>query len=71
MNDLYDTQVGTDSDSYPRALYAPHPMLSGLISRRTLGLAILLVDVADLAILVTLTWRAAGPWSASRSRVSR
>ncbi|MGB9306810.1 MAG: prenyltransferase [Mycobacterium sp.] len=54
MNDLYDTQVGTDSDSYPRALYAPHPVLSGLVSRRTLGLAILTVNLADLAILVML-----------------
>ena len=55
MNDLYDTQVGTDSESYPRALYAPHPVLSGLVSRRTLGLAILAVNLADLAILVLLT----------------
>jgi 1,4-dihydroxy-2-naphthoate polyprenyltransferase len=61
MNDLYDTQVGTDSANYPRALYAPHPVLSGLISRRTLGLAILLVNIADLAILVTLTWARGWP----------
>ena len=55
MNDLFDTQVGTDSASYPRALYAPHPVLSGLVSRRTLLISILLVNVADLAILVVLT----------------
>ncbi len=55
MNDLYDTQEGTDSAIYPRALYAPHPVLSGLVSRRTLVLAILLVNLADLAILVVLT----------------
>src|SRR5215469_10352910 len=61
MNDLYDTQVGTDSATYPRALYAPHPVLSGLISRRTLGLAILLVNVVDLAILVTLAWARGWP----------
>ncbi|WP_235852963.1 prenyltransferase, partial [Mycobacterium interjectum] len=61
MNDLYDTRVGTDSATYPRALYAPHPVLSGLISRRTLGVAILLVNVADLAILVTLTWARGWP----------
>ena len=41
MNDLFDTQVGTDSANYPRALYAPHPVLSGLVSRRTLLVAIL------------------------------
>ena len=61
MNDLYDTQVGTDSATYPRALYAPHPVLSGLISRRTLGLAILAVNLADLAILVVLTWARGWP----------
>jgi 1,4-dihydroxy-2-naphthoate octaprenyltransferase len=54
MNDLYDTQAGSDTASYPRALYAPHPVLSGLVSRRTLLAAILLVNVADLAILVVL-----------------
>ena len=61
MNDLYDTQVGTDSASYPRALYAPHPVLSGLVSRRTLILAIVGVNLADLAILVMLTWARGWP----------
>jgi 1,4-dihydroxy-2-naphthoate octaprenyltransferase len=55
MNDLYDTQVGTDSESYPRALYAPHPVLSGLVSRRTLLLTIGAVNLADLVILVVLS----------------
>jgi 1,4-dihydroxy-2-naphthoate polyprenyltransferase len=55
MNDLFDTQVGTDSENYPRALYAPHPVLSGLVSRRVLLSAILAVNIADLAILVVLT----------------
>lgn len=55
MNDLFDTQVGTDSATYPRALYAPHPVLSGLVSRRTLIVAILALNVADLVILVVLT----------------
>ncbi|MHA6615505.1 prenyltransferase [Pseudonocardia sp. DLS-67] len=54
MNDLYDTQAGSDTASYPRALYAPHPVLSGLVSRRTLLVAIVLVNLADLAILVVL-----------------
>src|SRR3984957_3236450 len=56
MNDLFDTQTGLDSNTYPRALYAPHPVLSGLVSRRTLLLAIGLVNLADLAILPVLTW---------------
>lgn len=61
MNDLYDTQAGSDSAGYPRALYAPHPVLAGLVSRRTLLLAILLVNLSDLAILVVLTWARGWP----------
>ncbi|MGH3614352.1 MAG: prenyltransferase [Pseudonocardia sp.] len=55
MNDLYDTQTGSDSATYPRALYAPHPVLSGLVTKRTLLVAIVAVNLADLAILVVLT----------------
>jgi 1,4-dihydroxy-2-naphthoate octaprenyltransferase len=54
MNDLYDTQAGSDTAGYPRTLYAPHPVLSGLVTRRTLLTAIVLVNLADLAILVIL-----------------
>ena len=61
MNDLFDTQTGTDSASYPRALYAPHPVLSGLVSRRTLLTAIAVVNLADLAILIVLTWARGWP----------
>src|SRR4029078_243561 len=55
MDDLVDTEVGTDSATSPRALYAPHPVLSELVPRRTLLLSILLVNIADLTILVVLT----------------
>lgn len=61
MNDLYDTSTGLDEATYPRALYAPHPVLSGLVSKRTLVLSILAVNVADLAILVVLTWARGWP----------
>src|SRR6201991_3933344 len=61
MNDLFDTQTGLDSNTYPRALYAPHPVLSGLVSRRTLLVAIAAVNVADLAILIVLTWARGWP----------
>jgi 1,4-dihydroxy-2-naphthoate polyprenyltransferase len=64
MNDLFDTEVGADTDSYPRALYAPHPVLSGMISRSGLLSAALVVNLVDLAILVTLVvyrgWVVAG-----------
>src|SRR5437588_6053344 len=33
LNDLFDTGAGLDTADYPRALYAPHPILSGMISR--------------------------------------
>jgi 1,4-dihydroxy-2-naphthoate polyprenyltransferase len=57
MNDLTDTEVGTDTDSYPRALYAPHPILSGLVTKRQLFAAIVICQVLDLAIMITLIVR--------------
>jgi len=61
MNDLYDTQAGSDTAAYPRALYAPHPVLTGLVSRRTLVTAIVGVNAADLVILVVLTYARGWP----------
>lgn len=54
MNDLFDTEVGQDTEAYPRAQYAPHPILSGLTSRRQLAALALAVNVADLAIMLVL-----------------
>lgn len=54
MNDLFDTEVGADTESYPRALYAPHPVFSGMITRSGLAAAALVVNAIDLAILVVL-----------------
>ncbi|HVM39445.1 MAG TPA: prenyltransferase [Acidimicrobiia bacterium] len=54
MNDLADMQVGTDTDDYPRALYAPHPVLSGLVTKKGLLAIALVVNVADLAIMLAL-----------------
>ncbi len=54
VNDLFDTDTGLDTGDYPRALYAPHPILSGMISRRGLIRAAVLVNVLDVAILVAL-----------------
>jgi 1,4-dihydroxy-2-naphthoate octaprenyltransferase len=55
MNDLFDLEVGLDSEEYPRGLYAPHPVLSGMITRKGLATASLAVNVLDLGILVVLT----------------
>jgi 1,4-dihydroxy-2-naphthoate polyprenyltransferase len=55
INDLFDSATGLDTDDYPRALYAPHPIISGMISRRGLVLAALAVNLVDVAILAVLT----------------
>ena len=57
MNDLADTQVGNDTENYPRALYAPHPILAGLVTKRQLIAGILLCQVIDLAIMIALIVR--------------
>jgi 1,4-dihydroxy-2-naphthoate octaprenyltransferase len=52
INDYFDLEGGIDSDDYVRAQYAPHPILSGWVTKRQLGTAILLMNAIDLAILV-------------------
>jgi 1,4-dihydroxy-2-naphthoate polyprenyltransferase len=54
MNDLADANVGSDTADYPRALYAPHPILSGMITRRRLATSALVVNLADLVIMLVL-----------------
>jgi 1,4-dihydroxy-2-naphthoate octaprenyltransferase len=54
LNDLFDTDEGLDTGDYPRALYAPHPILSGMIDREGLVRAAIAVNVADLIILAIL-----------------
>ena len=55
INDYFDLEGGVDTDDYVRALYAPHPILSGWVTKRQLGAAILLVNAIDLAIMLFLT----------------
>ncbi|TAL06660.1 MAG: prenyltransferase [Chloroflexota bacterium] len=52
INDYFDLEGGVDTDDYVRALYAPHPILSGWVTKRQLGAAILLANAIDLAILL-------------------
>lgn len=54
INDFFDLSGGVDTEGYVRALYAPHPVLSGWVSKRQLGLAILLANAVDLAIMLFL-----------------
>jgi 1,4-dihydroxy-2-naphthoate octaprenyltransferase len=59
-NDFFDLSGGVDNDEYTRALYAPHPILGGLISKRGLLTAILSFNLLDAALLVVL-WLRSGP----------
>jgi 1,4-dihydroxy-2-naphthoate octaprenyltransferase len=54
INDYFDLESGVDSADYVRAQYAPHAVLSGLISKKGLLLAIALVNLVDLVILFVL-----------------
>jgi 1,4-dihydroxy-2-naphthoate octaprenyltransferase len=64
INDYFDLEGGVDTDEYVRALYAPHPILSGWLSKAQLRNAILLMNAIDFAILVFLVW-VRGPWVAA------
>src|SRR2546426_1934896 len=61
INDHFDLSGGVDTAEYTRALYAPHPLLSGLITRRGLLTAIAALNLADLGILVALVAARAWP----------
>ncbi len=50
INDYFDLTGGVDTTEYVRAQYAPHPILSGLISKSGLLAAIVAVNAIDAAI---------------------
>jgi 1,4-dihydroxy-2-naphthoate octaprenyltransferase len=54
INDYFDLETGIDTPDYVRAQYAPHPILSGMVTRAQLRLAIMLLNAVDLGILVLL-----------------
>jgi 1,4-dihydroxy-2-naphthoate octaprenyltransferase len=60
INDYFDQSEGIDTDEYVRALYAPHPVLSGWLTRSQLRNAIIVANLVDLVILLILVW-ARGP----------
>jgi len=64
MNDYFDLESGTDTPDYARALYAPHPVLSGWVTLPQLFRAILLVNVLGVAIALYLTWLRGWPAAA-------
>jgi 1,4-dihydroxy-2-naphthoate octaprenyltransferase len=60
MNDLFDLEVGTDTEDYPRNLYSPHPVIAGAVTRTRLAVYALVVNLACLGIMLYLT-AARGP----------
>lgn len=52
VNDLFDVSEGVDTEDYPRAKYAPHPLLDNMVSREGLIAAILVCYVIDLIIAI-------------------
>lgn len=54
VNDFFDLEAGLDTEEYPRSLYAPHPIASGLVTRRRLLVAILITNAIDAAVMVVL-----------------
>ena len=55
VNDLFDLSSGLDESSYPRAQYAPHPVLSGVVTRKGLAMWALALNAIDAAIM-TILW---------------
>jgi 1,4-dihydroxy-2-naphthoate octaprenyltransferase len=60
INDYYDVEGGVDDLQYPRTQYAPHPLLSNLVTKRTLIIAMLLTTALDGVIALYFSW-AVGP----------
>ena len=54
INDYFDTTDGVDTEDYVRALYAPHPILTGWVTKRQLEIAILAVNAVGAAIMLFL-----------------
>lgn len=61
LNDLSDTDVGLDDPDYPRAQYAPHPLLSGLVRRRQVGITALALNAICVLIMIVLATQRGWP----------
>ncbi len=56
VNDYFDTSGGVDTEDYVRAQYAPHPILTGIISKAGLRNAILAANAVDVLIAAYLVF---------------
>jgi 1,4-dihydroxy-2-naphthoate octaprenyltransferase len=61
INDYFDMTGGVDTEGYFRALYAPHPVLSGWVSKSTLRNAMVGLTVIDGLIMLVLAARSPQP----------
>ena len=67
INDYFDMTGGVDTEGYVRALYAPHPVLSGWITKATLRNAIVLLTAIDGLIMLVLAATTSSRCSSSHS----
>jgi 1,4-dihydroxy-2-naphthoate polyprenyltransferase len=56
INDYFDMSEGIDTEGYVRALYAPHPVLAGWVTRGTLRNAIIGLTLIDGLIMLVLAY---------------
>ena len=54
INDYFDLTGGIDTSEAPRALYAPHPVLAGWVTKAELIRAIVVLNLIDAAIMIFL-----------------
>jgi 1,4-dihydroxy-2-naphthoate polyprenyltransferase len=56
INDYFDMTGGIDTEGYVRALYAPHPVLSGWVTKTTLRNVMIGLTVLDGLIMLLLAY---------------
>jgi 1,4-dihydroxy-2-naphthoate octaprenyltransferase len=56
INDYFDMTGGVDTEGYVRALYAPHPVLSGWVTKATLRNVIIGLTLIDGLIMLLLAY---------------
>jgi 1,4-dihydroxy-2-naphthoate polyprenyltransferase len=56
INDYFDMTGGVDTEGYVRALYAPHPVLSGWVTKATLRNAAIALTAVDGVIMLVLAY---------------
>ncbi|MEX2289405.1 MAG: prenyltransferase [Mycobacteriales bacterium] len=61
MSGLSDVGIGRDTGDDARAVHAPHPLLTGTVKRRQMGLAVLGLHLTGLVMLVALATQRGWP----------